>query len=290
MRIKARVKLSGVRVAVLCLACLSASSIQAQPKATRFDVIAFYTGKSDKAHISFVKEANQWFPRMAAEHGFTYDSTTNWDNLNSQFLAKYRVVVFLDSRPDLPAQREAFCRYMQNGGGWMGFHFAAFALTPSQFPQNWVWYHEEFLGAGSYAGNTWRPTSAILKVEDTRHPATIGLPETFKASPNEWYKWTADLRTNPNIKILVSIDPASFPLGTGPKQHEIWHSGYYPVVWTNQKYRMIYFNMGHNDIDYENKTNRELSFTFENEVQNKLILHALEWLATGKTVHAVSGN
>ena len=192
------------------------------------------------------------------------------------------MVLFLDTRPDAPAQREAFQKYIENGGGWMGFHFAAFALTPSQFPQNWDWYHDDFLGAGSYAGNTWRPTSAILKVEDWRHPVMKELPETFKASPNEWYKWTSDLRTNRNIKILASIDPASFPLGTGPKQHEIWHSGYYPVVWTNQKYRMIYFNMGHNDLDYENKTNRELSYTFDNEKQNKLILNALEWLGTGK--------
>jgi hypothetical protein len=163
-----------------------------------------------------------------------------------------------------------------------GFHFAGFALTPSKFPQNWDWYHEEFLGAGSYAGNTWKPTSAILKLEDRQHPATSGLPETFKASPNEWYKWTWDLRTNRNIKILASIDAASFPLGTGPKQHEIWHGGYYPVIWTNQKYRMFYFNMGHNDLDFETKPNKELSFTFGNEVQDRLILNALEWLGTGK--------
>jgi hypothetical protein len=254
----------------------------AQTNPPAFKVIAFYTGKSDKAHISFVKEANRWFPRMAAEHGFAYEATDNWESLNLQFLAKCQVVLFLDTRPDAPAQREAFQKYIENGGGWMGFHFAAFALTPSQFPQNWDWYHNEFLGAGSYAGNTWRPTSAILKVDDVRHPAMKGLPESFKASPNEWYKWTSDLRTNRNIKILASIDPASFPLGTGPKQHEIWHSGYYPVVWSNQKYRMIYLNMGHNDLDYENKTNEELSFTFDNEVQDKLILNALEWLGTGR--------
>jgi hypothetical protein len=282
MMIDSRSNRTGIGAATFCLACFCAVSIFAQTNPPKFNVIAFYTGKSDKAHISFVKEANRWFPKMAAEHGFAYDSTGNWKNLNPEFLAKYQVVLFLDTRPDASAQREAFQKYIENGGGWMGFHFAAFALTPSQFPQNWDWYHNEFLGAGSYAGNTWRPTSAILKVEDVRHPAMKGLPETFKASANEWYKWTSDLRTNRTIKILASIDPASFPLGTGPKQHEIWHSGYYPVVWTNQKYRMIYFNMGHNDLDYENKTNRELSFTFDNEAQNKLILNALEWLGTGK--------
>ena len=153
-------------------------------------------------------------------------------------------------------QRAAFQKYMENGGGWMGFHFAGFALTPSKYPQNWDWYHNEFLGSGSYVGNTWRPTSAILRVEDTRHPATMGLPETFQSAPNEWYKWTDDLRRKPGIKILASIDPASFPLGTGPKKHEIWHDGYYPVVWTNQNFRMVYFNMGHNDLDLApNRTN-----------------------------------
>ena len=41
---------------------------------------------------------------------------------------------------------------------------------------------------------------------------------------------------------------------------------------------MIYLNMGHNDIDYENMTNKELSFTFDNEVQNQLIIDGLLWL------------
>ena len=41
---------------------------------------------------------------------------------------------------------------------------------------------------------------------------------------------------------------------------------------------MIYFNIGHNDIDYEHGTNKELSLTFDNEVQNKVILQGLLWL------------
>jgi uncharacterized protein len=284
----ARMSMRPFLASALCLG-YTCVSVYAQTNSPRFRVAAFYTGKSDQAHISFVREANRWFPRMAAEHGFAYISTDNWSNLNPEFLARYQVVLFLDTRPEAPAQREAFQKYMEHGGGWIGFHFAGFALTPSQVPQNWDWYHQEFLGAGSYAGNTWRPTTAILKVEDGSHPATRGLPETFKSSPNEWYKWTCDLRTNRTIKILVSIDPASFPVGTGPKPHEIWQSGYYPVVWTNQKYRMLYVNMGHNDIDYEGKMNNELSFTFDNEVQDKLILNALEWLGTGKKALSSSG-
>jgi hypothetical protein len=270
-------------IILFCLLYFSyVTTITAQRNNPGFNVIAFYTAKEDLAHISFVHEANKWFSAMAIKYHFTYDSTNDWDNLNSAFLSHYQVVLFLDTRPDSSAQRDAFKQFMDNGGGWIGFHFAGFALTPSAYPQNWDWYHNQFLGAGEYKSNTWRPTSAILRVEDRKHPATKNLPETFKSAPNEWYRWNNDLRMNSNIKILLSIDSSSFPLGTGPKPNEIWHSGYYPVVWTNTNYRMLYVNMGHNDMDYENKTNKELSSTFSSKIQNQLIIDALLWLGNGK--------
>ena len=49
-------------------------------------------------------------------------------------VSRVQVVLFLDTRPDAPAERDAFRRYMEHGGAWMGFHFAAFALTPSKYP------------------------------------------------------------------------------------------------------------------------------------------------------------
>lgn len=262
-----------VLVSVIIFSCFgNKKTIQNQKP---FKVIAFYTAKNDAAHISFVHEANRWFPRIASQYHFTYDSTSDWKQLNTAVLKSYDVVLFLDTRPEDSLQRMAFEQYMKNGGAWMGFHFSAFALPHSTYPQNWTWYHEEFLGSGLYVSNTWRPTSAIVRVEDKKHPAVKNLPSKFSASPNEWYRWSNDLRKNPDIDILLAIDSTSFPLGTGPKPHEIWHEGYYPVVWTNKKYHMLYFNMGHNDIDYEHGTNKELSFTFDNEIQNRLIIDGL---------------
>jgi hypothetical protein len=260
---------------------LLSAAASAQQQSPQFNVIGFYTAKHDAAHISYVREANRFFAKAATKCNFRYDSTNDWSNLNVLFLANYQVVLFLDTRPDSAAQREAFQKYMEQGGAWMGFHFAGFALTPSAYPQNWDWYHNTFLASGEYKGNTWRPTSAILRVEDKKHPSTRNIPATFKSSPNEWYSWKNNLRKNPDIKILLSIDAASFPLGTGPKQHEIWHSGDYPVAWTNTKYRMIYINMGHNDMDYGG-TNGTLSYTFQNEVQNRFVLDGLVWLGSKK--------
>ncbi|HPH45938.1 MAG TPA: ThuA domain-containing protein, partial [Chryseolinea sp.] len=217
---------------IIVLTLILSSSLNAQSQEINFNVIAFYTAKNDAAHISYVHEANRWFASLAEKHHFKYDSTNNWDNLNTTFLKRYQVVIFLDTRPESDQQRKAFQNYMDHGGAWMGFHFTGFALTPSTYPQNWDWYHNEFLGSGSYASNTWRPTSAVLRIEDSKHSSTKNLPQTFRSAPNEWYRWTNDLRKNPNIKILASIDSTSFPLGTGPKPHEIWYEGYYPVVWT----------------------------------------------------------
>ena len=62
-------------------------------------------------------------------------------------------------------------------------------------------------------------------------------------------------------------------------------AGYYPVVWTNKHYRMIYLNMGHNDIDYEHKydaTNKTLSYTLNNPIQDRVIIDGILWLGAAR--------
>ncbi len=72
---------------LLCFLCSTGVSAQ-------FKVIGFYTGKNDPAHVSYVHEANRWFADMAVKHGFSYDSTNNWSNMNKTFLSGYQVVLF----------------------------------------------------------------------------------------------------------------------------------------------------------------------------------------------------
>ena len=256
--------------APLLLALLMGLAGAAAPK---FRVIAFYSANWDPAHINFVHETNGFFPKFAADNGFAYDSTTNWGNLNNaDFMAKYQVVMFLDNRPSA-AQYAGFQRYMENGGGFLGFHVCAFTTSPG----DWDWYSNKLLGSGAFKTNTWGPTSAIMKVEDPAHPVTLGFPTTFKSEVSEWYNWRNDLRTNPDIKILCSIDPSSYPLGTDPAQS--WTSGYNPIVWANKKYRAIYCNSGHNDMDYSKNPAPARSKTWDNEPHRNLILNALNWLA-----------
>ena len=52
-------------IAALIYCCLALGGDSGKPK---FRVIAFYTAKEDQAHISFVREAERWFPQMAAKY------------------------------------------------------------------------------------------------------------------------------------------------------------------------------------------------------------------------------
>ena len=250
-----------------------AEAREAPSLAPSFKVLAFYRGTWDAAHIDFVKEANIWFPQIAAQNGFSYTATDNWDQLNASTLAQYQVVMFLDDLPQSAAQRSAFQQYMQGGGGWMGFHVSAFNTDPA----GWSWYHNQFLGTGAFRSNTWGPTTAVLKVENRTHASTVNLPATFTSAVSEWYSWSNNLRTNSNIQVLASVDPVSFPLGTDPNQS--WYSGDYPIMWTNKTYKMLYANFGHNAMNYSNNT--RLSSTFASEIQNRFLIDGLKWLGGG---------
>ncbi|MFE9613013.1 ThuA domain-containing protein [Streptomyces sp. NPDC006012] len=252
---------------VLGLQTIPAHAAQTAPA---FKVLAFYDGTYDAAHISFVREANTWFPQAAAQNGFSYTSTNDWNQLNTANLANYQAVMFLDNYPHTAAQQSAFKTYMDNGGGFFGFHVSAYNDDSS----DWPWYHNTFLGTGTFRSNTWGPTAETLRIDDPAHPATAGLPATIASSVSEWYSWQNDLRQNPAIDILASLDASTFPVGTDPNQS--WYSGYYPIVWSNRNYKMIYANFGHNAMDYS--TNTPLSSTFASTQQNQLLIQGLRWL------------
>ncbi|MEU1033079.1 RICIN domain-containing protein [Streptomyces mirabilis] len=269
---------AALRIFLLLAALLGLAvppAAHASTAAAPFKVLALYSGTYDAAHIDFDKEANVWFPQQAAANGFTYTASTNWDLLANGGVSAYQVVLFLDDLPQTTAQRTGFEAYMRGGGGFMGFHVSAFTTDAA----SWSWYHNTFLGSGNFVSNTWGPTSVTLKVEDRTHAATKNLPATFTSSVSEWYSWSNDLRQNPNIRILASIDPSSFPVGTDPNQS--WYSGYYPILWTNTQYKMLYANFGHNAMNYT--TNTRLSSTFASATQNQFLLDGLKWLGGADT-------
>lgn len=228
---------------------------------------------TDRAHAAYQRHANAWFPQAAMDQKFfTYEDSNDWDQLKTIKPAKGLIVMFLDTSPSDADQQAGFKSYVEAGGAWFGCHFSGYNDTGAQW--SWRWYFDEFLGGGLFVMNTWEPVSVNLDVEIPTHPISQGLGSMFASAPSEWYSWTNDLRTKPNIKILLSVDPSSFPVGTDPNQS--WYSGYYPIAWTNTNYKMMYVNMGHELMDYSTDTPQ--SDTFSSATQNKMYMNAFKWL------------
>jgi uncharacterized protein len=160
-------------------------------------------------------------------------------------LKPYRLILWLNNFPQTPEQRAAFEKYMEHGGGWMGFHVAGYNDESTK----WLWF-VNFMGGAIFYTNNWPPLPAKLIVDDRTHPVTRQLPATYAAPANEWYLWKPSPRLNKNVHVLVTLGPSNYPI----RVKDIITGGDLPVVWTNTKYRMIYMNMGHGESIYSDAT------------------------------------
>lgn len=222
-----------------------------------FKVLAFHSNRVERDHVDFSKHVRAFFTQLSDEKNFTFDVTTDWTNLNDTLLRNYQVVMWINDFPHTEQQRKTFERYMENGGGWLGFHVAGYNDKTTK----WPWF-VDFLGGAVFYTNSWPPVAARLVVDDTSHPVTERVPPAYASPVNEWYQWKPSPRENKNVKVLVTLDPMNYPLGI----QDILTGGDTPVVWTNTKYDMIYMNMGHGDqvmTDY---------------IQNNMITDALMWV------------
>jgi uncharacterized protein len=237
---------------------LSAPMLMGQ--SPRFHALVFYSTNVEGDHVQFAKDALAFFSSLARKDQFEINETTNWGDLNDVNLRKYQLVVWLNDSPTKPEQRIAFQRYMEHGGAWLGFHASGYNDENTA----WPWF-VGFLGGAVFSINSWPPLPAKLIIDERTHPVTANLPDGYIAPPNEWYLWNPSPRLNSDVRVLVTLDRANYPLGL----KDVVLAGDCPVVWTNLKYKMVYMNMGHGSEILSNLT------------QNQLIENAVLWLGRG---------
>jgi len=221
-------------------------------------VLLFFSLNVEADHMLFATDAIRFFAEAADKHDFRVEATSNWADMNEENLKQYRLIVCLNNLPPA-AQQEAFQRYMESGGAWLGFHFAGFNMGNSR----WTWFRQ-FLGGAAFGASSWPPLPARLVVDDPESPVTRGIPKAFLSPVNEWYSWRPSPRLDKNVRVLLSLDPTQFPLGIKgmitQKDPDV------PVVWTNTNFKMLYMNIGHGDK------------IFTNPIQNRLVENGLLWL------------
>ncbi|HUE44569.1 MAG TPA: ThuA domain-containing protein [Candidatus Sulfotelmatobacter sp.] len=230
-------------------------------KVPAFKALAFYSTDVEPDHVKTAKDALAFDQELAAKNNFVLDTTTDWTRLNENDLKPYRMILWLNNFPQTPEQRAAFQKYMENGGGWIGYHVAGY----NDKDTHWPWF-VDFLGGAAFYTNNWPVKPAKLRIDDPHHPVTAGMPATYDSPANEWYLWKPSPRLDPRVHVLVTLDPSNYPIGV----KDVIMEGDLPVVWTNTKYRMLYINMGHGPAVYEDAT------------QNRLFSNAILWVGRGK--------
>lgn len=228
-------------------------------KAPRFKALIYYSDTAEEAHVTFARHAIEFFHKLSYGEGFHYEVTTSMADYAGR-LSDFDIIIAINAMPGSDAERLEFQRYMENGGGWMGFHGAAY----NDQRTGWGWFNK-FLGAGTFSCNTWPPQPALMDVTGgALHPVTRNLPESFVAPACEWYQWNESPGSKDNVEVLVSLSPRNYPIGI----KDVVSFGEFPIVWSNKDYRMIYLNIGHGDEEFTNAT------------QNLLLVNAFRWIAS----------
>lgn len=228
-------------------------------KAPRFKALIYYTQHAEEAHVQFAEQATTFFKKLNYGDGFVLDITTDFSKYPYEKLKEYNVIIMLNTSPNTKAERDAFEQYMENGGGWVGFHAAAY----NDKNTHWPWF-VKFLGGGVFYCNNWPPQPVLVEVDNEEHPVTKNLPASFVAPASEWYQWTPRPRQNKDVEVLLSLSPKNYPLGI----KDVVNFGDFPIVWSNKNYRMIYLNMGHGDEEFIDGT------------QNLLLVNAFRWVVS----------
>jgi type 1 glutamine amidotransferase len=182
--------------------------------------------------------------KMGAEKGFAVDYTDNPSVFSKTSLKQYDAIVFSNSDNEAfssDAQREAFKRYIESGGGFVGIHSAAGS------ERDWP-YYTSVLG-GKFAAHP-KIQPFTVRVADPQFPAVKGQPASFEWTDECYFldHLNPDIhpvlvtdRTKLNYLDALKIDVSSFP---NPM----------PLAWFHDfdGGREFYIALGHHKEDYAN--------------------------------------
>ncbi len=154
--------------------------------------------------------------KICQENGFSLDHSEDASVFTAENLAKYQVMVFLNTTGDIlnDAQQQAMESFIRNGGGFVGIHSA----TDTEY--DWPWYGRL---VGAYFESHPKVQPAVLHVIDQQHPATEMLPTQWPRT-DEWYNFK---EMNPEVNVLITLDESTYEGGKNGEFHPFaWYHDY----------------------------------------------------------------
>ncbi len=157
-------------------------------------------------HTDAIDAGRTAITQMGAAEDFSVDLTEDATRFTDAGLRPFEVIVFLNTDGEgilNAAQRTAFERWMQRGGGLVSIHADANA------DRNWGW-KGDMMGGSWFLNHPAPPVQfqqATVNVVDTAHPATRDLPAPNWVREDEWYNFTAEPE---NVHVLLKLDENTY--------------------------------------------------------------------------------
>ncbi|QKZ15836.1 ThuA domain-containing protein [Spirosoma sp. KUDC1026] len=208
--------------------------------------VLVYT-KNGKGYVhDNIPFAVQCIQKLGQQHGFQVEVADQPGVFVESNLQNYTVIIFPSTNNDVfdtDAQRLAFRRYIEAGGGFVGIH----SVVGTE--RNWAWF-KRMIG-GTFA---WHPRFQKFRVQviDTKHPSTQGIPPAWERE-DEFY-FIKEMSPGPTVVMASDINSLD---GEEPEKVQQFRGSFgqlYPSVW--------YYNfdgghtwcttLGHDKQDYEN--------------------------------------
>lgn len=213
-------------------------SIMAQGQ---FNCLVF--SKTEGFRHESILEGVQAIRVLGDQHDFNVTWKEEATIFNDQELAKYKVIVFLNTSGDIfnEDQQNAFKKFIQNGGGFVGIH------GPTVTEYNWEWY-------GKLIGRYFKihpvVQTAVLKVIDKNHPSTYHLPDKWLWT-DEWYDFHEPL-VNDLTDILLVDESTYNPEAKWENAESKGMGDYHPIAWYHEYDggRAFYTALGHIRASY----------------------------------------
>jgi uncharacterized protein len=193
---------------------------------------------------------------MADRMGWGMSITDRAGMMHPSVLQHYDAVVWNNVSGDVltTAQRDAFRRFIEDGGGFVGIHGSG--GDPVYF---WDWYVDSLIGA-RFIGHPSEPQFQSARVNIVANRKGIGRGLESWTMNDEWYSFAKSARLN-GAQVIAVIDEKSYAPGKSRMDGTSLEMGDdHPIAWTRcvGKGRSFYSAIGHRPEAYSDANHLKL--------------------------------